>query len=205
MTNEQYYALIQPYQDANHLLLTRLEMLNHKVYDQESFSPIHMVQNRIKEKKSIEDKLEKHDSRGSVQDAKDFLQDIAGIRVICYFTKDIHHLVRALKKQGDLIVMKEKDYISRPKPNGYRSYHIIIGVPVYYMDIMEYYPVEIQFRTISMDFWASMEHRIRYKKSLEHEEELEKAFLRYADILQEIEESFEAFSELKSRDTDVGI
>ena len=203
MTNEQYYSLIQPYRDANQLLLTRLEMLNHRVYDQESFPPMHTVQSRIKEKKSIEEKLERYHSKGSVLDAKDLLQDIAGIRVICYFVNDIHNLVHALKKQGDLIVMKEKDYIKNPKENGYKSYHVIIGVPAYNMNIMEYYPVEIQFRTISMDFWASMEHRICYKKNLEHEEELRKAFLRYASILQEIEESFEVFSELQTGDADV--
>lgn len=199
MTNEQYYSLIQPYSDANQLLLTRLEMLNHKVYSQEAFHPIHTVQSRMKAKKSIERKLSKMNSNGSVQDAKDFLKDIAGIRVICYFVSDIQKLVNALKKQNDLIVIQEKDYISRPKPNGYRSYHVIVGIPVYYMDAMEYYPVEIQFRTISMDFWASMEHRICYKKKPEHEEELRGAFLQYAGILREIEESFEAFSEMPSR------
>lgn len=194
MTNEQYYSLIQPYKDASQLLLTRLEMLNYKVYDQEESHPIHMVQERIKEKKSIEAKLERMNSNGSVQDAKSLLKDIAGLRVICYFVNDIHSLVHALKKQTDLIVIQEKDYIAKPKPNGYRSYHVIVGVPVYYLDTMEYYPVEIQFRTISMDFWASMEHRICYKRTPEHGEELKKAFLQYAEVLKGIEDSFEAFS-----------
>ena len=90
--------------------------------------------------------------------------DIAGARVICYFVNDIYNLVEILKSQTDLIVMKERDYIAGPKPNGYRSYHIILGIPVYCLDGMEYFPVEIQFRTMSMDFWASMEHRINYKK-----------------------------------------
>ena len=130
-----------------------------------------------------------------MQDAKSFLQDIAGIRVICFFEKDIRHLVECLKKQSDLIVIKEKDYITTPKPNGYRSYHVIIGVPIYYMDGMEYYPVEIQFRTISMDFWAAMEHRICYKNQPFNGLEMRNAFLQYSEILEKMEKSFEVYSE----------
>lgn len=90
---------------------------------------------------------------------------ILQVQVICYFVNDIYNLVEILKSQTDLIVMKERDYIAGPKPNGYRSYHIILGIPVYCLDGMEYFPVEIQFRTMSMDFWASMEHRINYKRN----------------------------------------
>ena len=123
------------------------------------------------------------------------LHDIAGIRVICYFEHDIRELARCLKKQSDLIIITEKDYISSPKPNGYRSYHLIIGVPTYYMDGMEYYPVEIQFRTISMDFWAAMEHRICYKSQPFNEIEMKNAFRQYSDILEKMEKSFEVYSE----------
>ena len=91
--------------------------------------------------------------------------------------------------------MKERDYIATPKPNGYRSYHIVLGAPVYCLDAMEYFPVEVQFRTMSMDFWASMEHRICYKKNPEHRERLEQEFLTYAAVLKEIEEKFEEHRE----------
>lgn len=137
MTDEQYYTLIHPYQDAMNLILTRLKILNHTTYESEDFQPIHSITNRI----------------------------------------------------------KEKDYISTPKPNGYRSYHMIIGVPIYYMDGMEYYPVEIQFRTISMDFWAAMEHRICYKNQPFNELEMKNAFLQYSEILEKMEKSFEVYSE----------
>ena len=132
MTDEQYYTLIHPYQDAMNLILTRLKILNHTTYESEDFQPIHSITNRIKEKGSIENKLRKKHASTSVQDAKALLQDIAGVRVICFFEKDIRHLVECLRKQSDLIVIKEKDYISTPKPNGYRSYHMIVEVPVFF-------------------------------------------------------------------------
>ena len=123
--------------------------------------------------------------------AKDYLQDIAGVRVICYFVDDIYNLTELLKSQSDLIVIKERDYIGNPKPNGYRSYHVIVGVPVYCLDGMEYFPVEIQFRTMSMDFWASMEHRISYKKERTDKEQLKEELREYANMLVEIESRFE--------------
>ena len=175
MTNEQYYDLIQPYEDASRMLLGRLELLNRSLYGGgPDYGPIHNIQSRIKEKRSIEEKLKRMGYGDGVMNARDYLQDIAGIRMICYFVDDIYNMVSALKRQSDLVVIKEKDYISSPKPNGYRSYHIVVGMPVYCMDTMEYFPVEVQFRTMSMDFWASMEHRICYKKSPEHRESLER-------------------------------
>lgn len=194
MTNEQYYDFIQPYHNANEIMRMKLEVLNHNLYLKSS-QPIHHIQVRVKEKRSIEEKLARMNYSDSVQNAKDHLLDVAGIRVICYFVDDIHNLVNALKRHGELIVIREKDYISNPKPNGYRSYHMIVGVPVYYLDTMEYFPVEIQFRTMAMDFWASMEHRICYKKQPEHREELAAAFQQYAQVLENIEEQFEAYNE----------
>ena len=195
MTNEQYHTLIHPYTDAMNLILTRLEILNHCAADNEDVRPIHGITHRIKEKISMENKLKKKHSNGSVQDARTLLKDIAGIRVICFFERDIYQLAESLKKQTDLILVCEKDYIRHPKPNGYRSYHLVLGVPVYSLDGMEYYPVEIQFRTISMDFWAAMEHRICYKSQPFDELEMKSAFRQYAEILDGIEQSFEVYSE----------
>ena len=195
MTNEQYHTLIHPYTDAMNLILTRLEILNHCAADNEDVRPIHGITHRIKEKISMENKLKKKHSNGSVQDASTLLKDIAGIRVICFFERDIYQLAESLKKQTDLILVCEKDYIRHPKPNGYRSYHLVLGVPIYSLDGMEYYPVEIQFRTISMDFWAAMEHRICYKSQPFDELEMKNAFRQYAEILDGIEKSFEVYSE----------
>ena len=195
MTDEQYYTLIHPYEDAMEMILTRLAVLNHTTYENEDLQPIHSITSRIKEKNSIKNKLKRKNASTSVHDAKTLLQDIAGVRVICFFERDIRHLAGCLKKQSDLIIIKEKDYIATPKPNGYRSYHLITGVPIYYTDGMEYYPVEIQFRTISMDFWAAMEHRICYKNQPFNEIEMKSAFLQYSEILDKMEKSFEVYSE----------
>ena len=193
MTNKQYYDLIKPYKDAVRVLDTRLEILNHRLYPGSIKSgPIHTIQSRIKEKRSLEDKLSRLGCTLSASNAREHLQDIGGLRIICYFVRDIYNLIRALKKQRDLVVIKEKDYIKNPKDNGYRSYHIVLGIPVYCLDMMEYFPVEVQLRTMAMDLWASMEHCVCYKKEPDNREELAAAFKGYAQILEEMEKELEA-------------
>ena len=189
MTNEQYYELIRPYEDVSRIMMTKLDILNHSIYNKDIGKPIHHTQNRIKSHKSIENKLARLGLSDSVMDAKDHLMDIAGIRVICHFPEEIYDLIKCLKRQSDLLVIKVKDYINHPKPSGYRSYHIIFSVPIHCLDAMEYYPVEIQFRTLSMDFWASMEHRICYKKSYEDKDEMSKIMQQYAEDLEQMERS----------------
>lgn len=173
------------------MMLTKLEILNHSIYSRDIGRPIHHIQSRIKKKKSIEGKLERLELTDSVMNAKDRLMDIAGIRVICYFPEEIYDLVSCLKQQADLIVIKEKDYIKNPKKSGYRSFHIVFGVPIHCLDAMEYYPVEIQFRTMSMDFWASMEHRICYKKEYDDKDEVSREMQQHALTLEQIERRFE--------------
>ncbi len=119
MTNEQYYSLLEPYQNACQMLLTRLEVLNHTLYQKNATCPIHTMQHRLKQKKSIEEKLERLGLGASFSNARDHLLDMAGIRIICYFVGDIYNLSCAIKKQNDLILIKEKDYIKKPKPKGF--------------------------------------------------------------------------------------
>ena len=195
MTDKEYYEFVRPYRDAMQMLLTRLDVLNHSLYETSVSQPVHNIQERIKEKASLEEKLARKGKEPTVMNAKDYLKDIAGIRVICYFVNDIYNLVGILKRQTDLLIIQERDYIASPKPNGYRSYHVIVGVPVYCLDGMEYFPVEVQFRTMSMDFWASMEHRVSYKKNVENREQLRAELKVYADKLEEIEASFECYRE----------
>lgn len=200
MNDEQYYEFIQPYEDAKRILLSRLDVLNHSLYGTSSSRPIHYIQDRMKQKKSLEEKLLRKGKEPTVDNAKDYLQDIAGVRIICYFVDDIYNLIKSLKRQTDLIVVREHDYIAGPKENGYRSYHMIVGVPVYCLDGMEYFPVEIQLRTMSMDFWASMEHRICYKKDREDKGLLTEELRSYADMLVEIEKNFEGHNEIGKLD-----
>ena len=198
MTNEQYYELIRPYEDAMKVLFTRLEILNHSIYSREASSPVHHMQRRIKEKRSMEDKLVEMGVTDSVMNAKDKLKDIAGIRVICYFENEIYTMIEALKRHDDLILIKEKDYITTPKETGYRSYHIVFGVPIHAFDAMEYYPVEVQFRTLSMDFWSSMEHKICYKKDKQGKEELTKQMKVLSQSLALIEAELKSYVEEKN-------
>ena len=193
MTEEEYVVFIQPYEDALKNIRVRVEVLNDDYRRKYQNYPIHHVQDRVKKKESIEQKLICRGYESDVESARDCLTDISGIRVICYFVRDIYAVVSLLKKQTDIVVIKECDYISNPKPNGYRSYHIVFGVPVYHTDGMEYYPVEIQLRTMSMDLWASMEHRICYKGSQKLEEKAAQEFQEYAEYIKNMEEEMEAY------------
>lgn len=194
MNDTEYYKLVRPYEDAMNMLLIRVRVVGHSLYNKEEEQLYHTIQSRIKGKDSIENKLKKKNLETSVKNAKDYLRDIAGIRVICLFRDDIYRLVELLTRQSDLVFINEKDYISTPKENGYRSYHLIIGVPVYCADTMEIFPVEVQFRTMEMDLWASMEHRILYKNAEKKDREKIKEDLRsYSEKLREMENYFKAF------------
>ena len=128
-----------------------------------AYNPIEHVKTRLKSPESIADKLARLQLDITADHARQHLFDIAGLRCICSYAKDIEAIAAALKRQGDLTIIREKDYVSRPKPNGYRSYHLIVDTPVYLSDRIEVLPVEVQIRTQAMDFWASLEHKVRYK------------------------------------------
>ncbi|MDO5520091.1 MAG: (p)ppGpp synthetase [bacterium] len=187
LSQVDYDSLIRPYRDALFTIQLRLDGLNADYLKMYKNYPIHHIQQRIKVKTSIENKLKKRGLPITAQIARDELTDIAGIRVICYFTEDVYHLVRQMKKQTDLILIKESDYIKEPKENGYRSYHLVLGIPVYNMDGLQYYPVELQIRTLTMDLWASMEHRICYKPEDGLSSSNSSHFRRYTALLDEIE------------------
>lgn len=186
ISDSDYDMLVIPYKDATANLLVRLDALNRDYRLKYKNYPIHHIQNRIKRRESIEKKLMKKNLTVSAEEARENLTDIAGVRIICYFEEDIYSVVSLIKKQADILVLIEKDYIKNPKENGYMSYHLIIGMPVYHTDGMEYYPVEIQLRTMAMDLWASMEHRICYKEE-EIEPDKKERFKNISSELQEME------------------
>ena len=182
---EEYDQLVEPYREAMTRLEVRINGLNEDYRKKYRDYPIHNVQARIKSRKSIEKKLAHRELPVSAMSAKENLTDIAGIRVICYFIEVIYSILSLVKNQTDLLILKESDYISNPKASGYKSYHMVLGVPVYRIEGMQYYPVEIQFRTLSMDLWASMEHRICYKG--ETPESTSEAFQYYSEELSKME------------------
>lgn len=157
---EQDMAL---YESGIQEIRTKLEILQRDSRFGEEHNPIESIKSRIKRPMSIIEKLYRKGFPISVQSMKENLNDIAGIRVICPFIDDIYTVAEMLIRQDDLVVISKKDYIKNPKPNGYRSYHLVLEVPVFLSDRKEHVRVEVQLRTIAMDFWASLEHQIHYK------------------------------------------
>ncbi len=151
------------YRAAIREISTKLEILDDEFQFKYKRNPIHFMQSRLKSPQSIFGKLQRRQLEVSVDTAKNNLTDLAGIRVICHYIDDIYLVSRLLIKQDDITLVKETDYIKNPKPNGYRSLHLVVKVPVFFSDHTEKVPVEIQIRTVAMDFWASLEHQLRYK------------------------------------------
>lgn len=158
-----YAKINKNYTAAIREVRTKLENLDDDFQLLHKHNPIHHMESRIKSPESILEKLQR---KGYELDSKKIskqLLDIAGIRVICHYVDDIYTIVELLKRQDDLTVIKEVDYIKNPKPNGYRSLHLVVEIPVFFVNRVESIPVEVQIRTMAMDFWASLEHQLRYK------------------------------------------
>ena len=166
---------------------TRLDILLEDYKNLQSYNPIEHVKNRLKSPESIADKLHRLNFELTASSARENLTDIAGLRCICLYAKDIPFIVNALKRQPDLTVLKEKDYVTNPKPSGYRSYHIIFKIPVHLAEVTEYVPVEVQVRTQAMDFWASLEHTARYKYKDQIPQHLAHALIECADQIAELD------------------
>ena len=145
---------------------TKFNVLNEELSLQYDRNPIETIKSRIKSPESILRKLEKNNLDLTVEAIENGIFDIAGVRVICSFTSDIYMLADALLKQDDVTLIQRKDYIKNPKDNGYRSLHLIIETPIFLHDRKKMMKVEVQIRTMSMDWWASLEHKIRYKKDI---------------------------------------
>ena len=142
---------------------TKLEILNDEFQHVHKYNPIEHIKTRIKTPESIVKKLRRYGYEISIENMVKYINDIAGVRLICSFTSDIYRLAEMIGNQSDLKVLSIKDYIKNPKPNGYKSYHMVVTVPVYLADGPVQTKVEIQIRSVAMDFWASLEHKIAYK------------------------------------------
>ncbi len=161
----EFLELGHLYESAIEVVKTYLNILDSEFNIKFQRNPIHNIESRLKSAESIIGKLRKKGLPISPETARKNLLDIAGIRVTCYYISDIYVLAEMLSHRDDFIIIKQKDYIKNPKPSGYRSYHLIINVPVHLSTKKTYAPVEIQVRTIAMDFWASLEHQLKYKPS----------------------------------------
>ena len=193
-TNEMR-SILQKYEAAMREMVVRFEILDRDLSLRRNRNPIHHIESRIKSPISIYDKLLRYGKEPTIGNLEEYLMDVAGVRVICSYVNDVKSLVGLLRRQDDLEVVRIKNYIKNPKPNGYRSLHAIVRIPVYFMDRKEMVPVEVQIRTVAMDYWASLEHDLKYKaiaeiKGLDIASELRAC----ATTIEEIEERMQALA-----------
>ncbi len=181
--DENFHEHMLAYHCAIREVSTKFQVLNDELSVRNNRNPIETIKTRIKSPKSIAKKLKKKNFEVSLDSMEKNLNDVAGVRIICSFIDDIYFIAKLFAGQDDVRVIEIKDYIKNPKPNGYRSYHMIIEIPVFFSNEKRYVKVEVQIRTIAMDFWASLEHQVRYKKDIENPEAIEKQLKECADVI----------------------
>lgn len=169
--NKKPFDLLMSYYECAIMEIeTKFRVLNHELSLEYDNNPIESIKTRVKSYDSILKKIRRKNISLNLQAIEENLKDIAGVRVICSFPDDIYKLAESFLKQDDITLIERKDYIKNPKPSGYRSLHLIVQVPIFLQNEKKMVNVEVQFRTIAMDFWASLDHKMRYKKELSDEE-----------------------------------
>ena len=171
-TAVEYKELRMMYSCAIKEVQTKFEVLNTEFNILYKRNPINSMHTRLKSSSSIMEKMLRKGIEFSLGNLEEHIQDVAGIRIICSYVDDIYTLADALTGQDDITLVEKKDYIANPKPNGYRSLHLIVSVPVFFSQQKRDMKVEVQIRTIAMDFWASLEHQIKYKKEIPDQENI---------------------------------
>lgn len=180
---KQFEELMMVFNSAIKEVRTKFEILNDELTVTHNRSPIEVIKTRIKKPQSIVTKLQRKGYEVSISSVLYNLNDVAGVRIVCSFIDDIYAIAEMFAKQDDVKVIQIKDYIKNPKENGYRSYHMIVEIPVFFSNRKQPIRVEVQIRTIAMDFWASLEHQLRYKKDYEKTEEIEKELKECAEVI----------------------
>lgn len=163
--SKSYVKLMSYYKCAMMEIETKFNVLNEEYSLEFDRNPISKIQTRLKRLPSIKEKLERYGVPKTIESIEENLHDVAGVRVVCTFPDDVYTLAEAFLKQDDITLIKKKDYIQNPKENGYRSLHLIVSIPIFLAHEKREMKVEVQLRTIAMDFWASLEHQISYKKN----------------------------------------
>ena len=175
------------YKSALKEIGTKLEILNDEFQHVHRYNPIEHIKSRLKTPESIVKKLKKNGYESTIENMVKHVNDIAGIRVICSFTSDIYRIANMLADQSDLKVLSIKDYIKNPKASGYKSYHMIVTVPIFLSDRIVEAKVEIQIRTVAMDFWASLEHKIHYKFEGNAPQEIQDELIECAKMVSDLD------------------
>lgn len=193
---QDFNTMMAYYRCAIMEIETKFNVLNEEFSLQYDRNPINGMKSRLKSLPSIKGKMERKGLPFTVEAIEENLNDIAGIRVVCSFPNDVYLLADALLKQDDITLVRKKDYIKNPKANGYRSLHLIVSVPIFLAKEKKPMKVEIQLRTIAMDFWASLEHQLRYKKDFEFTADMANELLYCADLSAELDSRMEKLRKL---------
>jgi len=183
-----YQEVMMRYHCAILEMRTKLDVLSKDLAVRYRRNPIEFIESRLKKPSSIARKLRRDGHEITVDNMVQFVSDIAGIRVLCAYIDDIYEIARMLARQQDVRIINVKDYIKQPKDNGYRSYHMIVEIPVYFSDQVRPVRCEIQIRTIAMDFWATLDHDMQYKKQVQDAEEIMRELKECADIIHNTDE-----------------
>ncbi len=194
----EFQELMMMYSCAIREMRTKLEVLNDELSIHHQRNPIEFITSRVKKPLSIVEKLHRYHVPVSVESVEKNLNDVAGVRVICSFIDDIYTVADMLLRQDDITLVKKKDYIAHPKDNGYRSLHLIVEVPVFFSNQKKNIRVEVQIRTIAMDFWASVDHQLKYKQDMEDVEnvdELSHELKECADIIAQTDMRMQAIKD----------
>ncbi len=194
----EFQELMMMYSCAIREMRTKLEVLNDELSIHHQRNPIEFITSRVKKPLSIVEKLHRYGVPVSVESVEKNLNDVAGVRVICSFIDDIYTVADMLLRQDDITLIKKKDYIEHPKDNGYRSLHLIIEIPVFFSNQKKNMRVEVQIRTIAMDFWASVDHQLKYKQNIEDVEnadELSAELKECADIIAQTDRRMQAIKD----------
>lgn len=189
---EEFSRMLMMYNCAIREVSTKLEVLNDDLSVKRQRNPIEQIKSRIKHPGSIASKLRAKGKPLTVESVKQNLNDVAGIRVICAFLDDIYKVADMLTKQDDIQLVHMKDYIKKPKDNGYRSLHLIIELPIFFSDRKENMRVEVQIRTIAMNFWASLEHQLKYKKNINNAESVIRELRTCADVINQTDQHMQS-------------
>lgn len=194
----EFQELMMMYSCAIREMRTKLEVLNDELSIHHQRNPIEFITSRVKKPLSIVEKLHRYGVPVSVESVEKNLNDVAGVRVICSFIDDIYTVADMLLRQDDITLIKKKDYIQNPKENGYRSLHLIIELPVFFSNQKKNMRVEVQIRTIAMDFWASVDHQLKYKQDIEDVEnadQLSQELKECADIIAQTDARMQAIKD----------
>lgn len=184
----EYRELMMMYTCAIKEVRTKFEVLDTEFSVRFERNPISAIRTRLKHTNSIVGKLEKNNLAFSLKNIEMYVNDVAGIRVVCSYIDDIYEIANSLLAQDDITLVKRKDYIVYPKPNGYRSLHLIVKVPVFFANEKKDMKVEVQIRTIAMDFWASLEHQLKYKQDIPNQNEIVAQLKKCADVIASTDE-----------------